>query len=1149
MKLAVISLLAAGLIGIQPAQSETLVSGEIETTTWTAAGSPYRVTDTLYVQTGHSLTIDPGVDILTEGNAQIRVSGRLMAYGTESDSIRFMDAVNGGPRWDGFVFDGGDSSHLEYVRVGMVSRRVAADGEIGGAILVKGNGTRLAMVHSVLRLNSVVIENPSPCEGSPVTGRGGAILILDSCSVRLDHCLIERNSAYHLYEKDDSNSSIWTCPVPEPFTIGRGVEALGPTGTLSITRTVFVDNDGVRYLDKLAIRSEKKTSLVNCTFLQSVELLGDSTHEVTNTIMWDGSIHGDNVDIRYSIVSGDVVPPGEGNFNDDPRFVDERGEDFHLRLTSPAIDGGDPTMTDPDGSRIDIGALPPMSIPSTSTVVSGVIEGDRTWSLANAPYYVVGTAYVESGHTLTIEPGVDVLFASDTQLRVNGRLNAQGTESDSIRFISASLVDRWDGLVFDGGDSSKMSYVRVSGVEKLVGSDGENGGGILVQGQGSSIGMSHSVISDNIVFAQNEKPCAVIPETGHGGGLLALDGSRATLEDCIVRSNEATHKWTDPAPRPATHDCPEPSIPGGGGIQSLGPTGSITLRRTLVHGNRSSIDWASGVRLASKALIENCTVLQNIFVTGDEVQRIVNTIAYGISSTNLNVDVSYSLFIYNEYPLPIGTGILFVDPLFVGGTPRDYRLRLASPAIDTGDPNMFDSDGTRSDIGAFAPVPLLGTPVSGSIEENTTWTTANGPYHVIDTVRVNVGQTLTIERGVDVLLDDDAQIRVSGRMMARGTALDSIRFLPADVLHRWDGIVFEGGDSSRLEFVRISGAVKAMISNNSENGGGVLVKDDSTRLIMKNSVISDNVALGQRNIICRGITGLGGGMLILDSTNVTLEDCVVRNNAATYASGSFLATRSSKIDCGEPQEWVGGGIYASGVTGNFTARRTLFVGNYALFGSAIRSTRQTSLINCTITGVVLLGSVWGTEIPEQVINTIIWGDLLSGESIDLRYSIVGWVGIRPGPGNLKVDPLFVDLENGDYRLQKGSPAIDAGAPTMFDADGTRSDMGAFAYGQAPVAVTEALLPSAITLSAAPNPFNPSTTIRYSLLKPGEVQLRLYNTAGQLVRTLVDEPRGAGTHSIQWNGEDTSGRVLSSGVYIIRLTTSSEIITRKITLLK
>jgi len=83
--------------------------------------------------------------------------------------------------------------------------------------------------------------------------------------------------------------------------------------------------------------------------------------------------------------------------------------------------------------------------------------------------------------------------------------------------------------------------------------------------------------------------------------------------------------------------------------------------------------------------------------------------------------------------------------------------------------------------------------------------------------------------------------------------------------------------------------------------------------------------------------------------------------------------------------------------------------------------------------------------------------------------------------------------------------------------------------------TGEVLPEAFGLDQSyPNPFNPSTTIRYGLPEASNVSLVVYNILGQQVRTLVNGAQGPGYHSVVWDGRDEAGRVAATGVYIYRL---------------
>jgi hypothetical protein len=87
------------------------------------------------------------------------------------------------------------------------------------------------------------------------------------------------------------------------------------------------------------------------------------------------------------------------------------------------------------------------------------------------------------------------------------------------------------------------------------------------------------------------------------------------------------------------------------------------------------------------------------------------------------------------------------------------------------------------------------------------------------------------------------------------------------------------------------------------------------------------------------------------------------------------------------------------------------------------------------------------------------------------------------------------------------------------------------------------------LQAYPNPFNPETTIPFSLSKAGNVKINIYNTKGQLIKTLLNDNKKAGNHSVKWNGKDENGNAVSSGMYFYRLQTDKVTYTNKMLLLK
>ena len=87
------------------------------------------------------------------------------------------------------------------------------------------------------------------------------------------------------------------------------------------------------------------------------------------------------------------------------------------------------------------------------------------------------------------------------------------------------------------------------------------------------------------------------------------------------------------------------------------------------------------------------------------------------------------------------------------------------------------------------------------------------------------------------------------------------------------------------------------------------------------------------------------------------------------------------------------------------------------------------------------------------------------------------------------------------------------------------------------------------LYAAPNPFNPRTEVRFNLLEPGFTRLWVADLQGRRVADLLAETRGAGPQSVVWEGTDSGGRALGSGVYLCVLETPGGRVSRRLTLVR
>lgn len=83
----------------------------------------------------------------------------------------------------------------------------------------------------------------------------------------------------------------------------------------------------------------------------------------------------------------------------------------------------------------------------------------------------------------------------------------------------------------------------------------------------------------------------------------------------------------------------------------------------------------------------------------------------------------------------------------------------------------------------------------------------------------------------------------------------------------------------------------------------------------------------------------------------------------------------------------------------------------------------------------------------------------------------------------------------------------------------------------------------------PNPFNPSTQINFELNKPGEVSIRIYDSKGELVKTLADKYYGTGSHSLIWNGTNENGVRAASGPYFYQINSNDRNAAKKMMLIK
>jgi hypothetical protein len=204
-----------------------------------------------------------------------------------------------------------------------------------------------------------------------------------------------------------------------------------------------------------------------------------------------------------------------------------------------------------------------------------------------------------------------------------------------------------------------------------------------------------------------------------------------------------------------------------------------------------------------------------------------------------------------------------------------------------------------------------------------------------------------------------------------------------------------------------------------------------------------------------------------------------------------------------------------------------------------------------------------TEGPSGSLVTLSWTAPSDAEtpSTGLSYSL----RIGTTPGGSEILAPMANVTNGFRQVAERGPvqalswALSLPSSSQIYYWSVQAVDGALAGGpfapearfsRAWTSVDEQPAPNAFALRAnAPNPFNPATTIAFSLPQETRVWLAIYDLSGRLVRVLVDEVRAAGSYEVPWNGANEAGKQMASGVYICRMEAGSFRETRRMTLVK
>ena len=204
------------------------------------------------------------------------------------------------------------------------------------------------------------------------------------------------------------------------------------------------------------------------------------------------------------------------------------------------------------------------------------------------------------------------------------------------------------------------------------------------------------------------------------------------------------------------------------------------------------------------------------------------------------------------------------------------------------------------------------------------------------------------------------------------------------------------------------------------------------------------------------------------------------------------------------------------------------------------------------------GAVARTEVRATVV-----GDAVEGLDVEFSRAIAGrqpdyaWNGVTDANGHLSLTISSADGVSGYYRARaRNADGETVGQWGSIPLNRNRRQVLELMLGGRMRVVSveplEAEGTSVATgglVSNVPNPFNPSTQITYRLAASGTVRLRIYNTQGQVVRTLVHEVQPAGRYRMIWDSRDQWGAAVASGVHVAHLVYPGGVQTRQLLLVK
>ncbi len=578
------------------ARPATIVGGSITSDTdWNFAGSPYLVNSYVDVVAGVTLTIEPGVvignyDDGSSHNYNFNVEGTLVANGTAPLPITFNPGSNG---WSGINITGqpgliNTGSFLNYV--------VLESGGYGGS----GVGANLRLQYAVVDVHNSLFNNShgDGILGDDASGQGVAN-IYDSSFFG--------NAGYAVNFEDGSVN-----PVLHNLTATNNGASLGYGGNLVFINDATLhgahtwENMGLPYLI-LGTMVGPNSQLTIEPGVQVLSFPGNDNLDVQGSLLADGTasqvIHFDPLTPTLgwsgiAIMGTDVFPSAGGVLN---QVIITKGGftggncDLYVEYGNATVTNSQLDSSGGSGLCLDHGATLVMTdtqltnnqkyamdvidagdvfylnnltatgnLSDTIGIGYGAITGEHVWPKSGIDTYdIYGMVTIAPTGTLSIEPGLTILFGETRDITVYGELNALGTLEAPILFTGESpVLDFWNGLTFEGTPEQhavgRLAYATIE--------FGGYGGSALVSINNADVTFTHCILRytshDAIEVlpgrSLSERPTVVQNIQGVGVFWSSLhDISGFAIDNQGSQPVQALYNWWGSSSGPTADDNPD----------------------------------------------------------------------------------------------------------------------------------------------------------------------------------------------------------------------------------------------------------------------------------------------------------------------------------------------------------------------------------------------------------------------------------------------------------------------------------------------------------------------------------------------------------------------------------------------------------------